>query len=246
MRPDGNSMAERSAVGEEVICWLCNGEGDGWKETNKITFDRETAEHRMASKWWTVVPLVAPPVLETGEAEPKRWLLEEHLPGGSIRWHTFEHEHKCRARGIASEHRVTVTPLYASPPSLPEPDERLNAKVENYEEILRCVCSHLELPQSESGPADDIRVYDRALSAADEYTNKADADLAMNRDKRFAAEALAVRLAERGQAFANQVRHITHLLNGQAYSSTVSELNALDAALREARAALSAVKEAGE
>ena len=35
----------------------------------------------------------------------------------------------------------------------------------------------------------------------------------------------------RGQAFANQVRHVTYHLNGQAYSSTVSELNAFDAAL---------------
>lgn len=38
-------------------------------------------------------------------------------------------------------------------------------------------------------------------------------------------------LIERGQAFANQVRRITHLLHGQAYSTTVSELNAFDAAL---------------
>lgn len=39
------------------------------------------------------------------------------------------------------------------------------------------------------------------------------------------------RLRERGQAFANQVRHIVRHLHGQAYSSTVSELNAFDAAL---------------
>lgn len=46
------------------------------------------------------------------------------------------------------------------------------------------------------------------------------------------------RLIERGQAFANQVRHVTYHLNGQAYSTTVSELNAFDADLRHARAAL--------
>jgi hypothetical protein len=42
------------------------------------------------------------------------------------------------------------------------------------------------------------------------------------------------RLRKLGQSFANQVRHVTHLLNGQAYSSTVSELNAFDATLRAA------------
>ena len=41
----------------------------------------------------------------------------------------------------------------------------------------------------------------------------------------------AGRLIERGQAFANQVRCITRHLHGQAYSTTVSELNAFDAAL---------------
>lgn len=70
----------------------------------------------------------------------------------------------------------------------------LNAKLAAYEGILRVVCGHLELPQSESGPADDVVLYDRALEAADEYTKKADADLAANRAARFKAEAEAERL----------------------------------------------------
>ena len=45
-------------------------------------------------------------------------------------------------------------------------------------------------------------------------------------------------VTESGQAFANQVRGITYKLNGQAYSSTVSELNQFDADLRRARALL--------
>ncbi len=45
-------------------------------------------------------------------------------------------------------------------------------------------------------------------------------------------------LVESGQAFANQVRAVTHKLHGQAYSSTVSALNQFDADLRRARAAL--------
>jgi glutaminase len=47
-------------------------------------------------------------------------------------------------------------------------------------------------------------------------------------------------LVEHGQNFANQVRAVVYHLNGQAYSSTVSELNQFDAELRRARAALSA------
>lgn len=43
-------------------------------------------------------------------------------------------------------------------------------------------------------------------------------------------------LMESGQAFANQVRAVTHKLHGQAYSSTVSALNQFDADLRRARA----------
>jgi hypothetical protein len=65
-----------------------------------------------------------------------------------------------------------------------------------YEEILRTVCHHLELPQSEGGPADDLRLYDQALEAADLYTKKADADLAENKSRRFKAEAEAYRLQE--------------------------------------------------
>lgn len=49
--------------------------------------------------------------------EPRRWLLEEHLPGGSTRWHCFEHEQQCRARAIISQHATTVTPLFAVNPS---------------------------------------------------------------------------------------------------------------------------------
>ncbi len=69
----------------------------------------------------------------------------------------------------------------------------LHVKLETYEEILRVVCGYLELPQSESGPADDVRLYNRALEAADEYTKQADADLSVNRDARFKAEAEAER-----------------------------------------------------
>lgn len=78
----------------------------------------------------------------------------------------------------------------------------LNAKLAMYEGILRVVCGHFELPQSESGPADDVVLYDRALEAADEYTKKADADLAINRTARFVAEADTHRLREALKPFA--------------------------------------------
>lgn len=74
-----------------------------------------------------------------------------------------------------------------------------------YEDILRIVCGHLELPQSESGPADDVRLYDRALEAMDVYSKKADAYLAENTRLRFKAEAqvfqLRKALAEIGDGF---------------------------------------------
>ena len=73
----------------------------------------------------------------------------------------------------------------------PSPQQHL---LGTYEEILRVVCGHLELPQSESGPADDVRLYDRALEALDEYSCKADAELAENKRLRFKAEAEVVRL----------------------------------------------------
>lgn len=78
----------------------------------------------------------------------------------------------------------------------------LSAKLAVYEGILRVVCGHLELPQSESGPADDVVLYDRALKAADEYAKKADADLAVNRKARFSAEADAHRLRKALRPFA--------------------------------------------
>lgn len=96
--------------------------------------------------------------------------------------------------------------------------ERLNL----YEEILRVVCHHLELPQSESGPADDLTLYDRALETADEYTKKADADLALNRDKRFAAEALAVRLANSLAVFTKHYDRWMERWDDDAQSSTFS------------------------
>lgn len=71
-----------------------------------------------------------------------------------------------------------------------------------YEEILRCVCSHLQLPQSESGPADDIALYDRALEAADLYEKVQAAELAVHKDKRFKAEAALERLRMGAEPFA--------------------------------------------
>ena len=95
--------------------------------------------------------------------------------------------HGDRRRRHPRKDRPTAGP----PPAAAQKD--LVRMLATYEEILRVVCHHLELPQSESGPADDLTLYDRALAAADEYTCKADADLALNKEKRFAAEARAYR-----------------------------------------------------
>lgn len=47
------------------------------------------------------------------EPVAKRWLVEEALQGGSIRWKTYEHEHI--ARMAAAGDNKTLTPLYAAP-----------------------------------------------------------------------------------------------------------------------------------
>jgi len=53
-------------------------------------------------------------------ADAKRWLVEETLPSGSIRWQAFEYELDANLRAGSSEHPCVVTALYAAPP-LPEP-----------------------------------------------------------------------------------------------------------------------------
>lgn len=114
----------------------------------------------------------------------------------------------CGGTGHEARHSICRDCEEPSPHARLTAPAELMAKLETYEEILRLVCHHLELPQSESGPADDIRVYDSALEAADEYTNKADADLALNRDKRFAAEAMVNRLTKALAPFAAEADRI--------------------------------------
>jgi len=104
-----------------------------------------------------------------------------------------------------------------------------------YEDILRVVCGHLELPQSESGPADDVRLYDRALEAMDEYSKKADAELAKNTALRFKAEA---------QVF--QLRKVVDELKFALFSSDMTIKDRADQSARLALAALSSAMEGGE
>jgi hypothetical protein len=54
-------------------------------------------------------------------ATPKRWLIEEMLPSGCIRWQTFEHEFQ--ARSEARPLGAIVTPLYAAPTTSPSDGE---------------------------------------------------------------------------------------------------------------------------
>lgn len=51
--------------------------------------------------------------LPVQEPVAKRWLVEETLQGGSIRWKTYEHEHI--ARMAAAGDNKTLTALYAAP-----------------------------------------------------------------------------------------------------------------------------------
>ncbi len=64
------------------VCWICNGEGDGWKETNVITFDQQTAQQRVASSYWSVTPLHIP--IEAGNGGDG-WLPIETAPKDGIK-----------------------------------------------------------------------------------------------------------------------------------------------------------------
>ncbi|MEZ2220717.1 hypothetical protein [Rhizobium sp. RCC_161_2] len=66
---------------------------------------------------------------------------------------------------------------------------KAEAQRETYEEILRVVCGHLELPQSESGPADDLSLYDRALEQADVMYRQTEAERVGHMNARYSAEA---------------------------------------------------------
>lgn len=60
--------------------------------------------------------LTTTPVAETA-GEAVRWLIEEHLKTGSIRWQVVEHEVQANeiANALRANGWVTVTPLYAAP-----------------------------------------------------------------------------------------------------------------------------------
>ena len=119
----------------------------------------------------------------------------------------------------------------------------LHAKLETYEEILRVVCHHLELPQSESGPADDLRLYDRALEAADEYAREADADLAVNRDARFKAEAEVERLRAGIKRLSDEEELLAETTDGEEFTlvsiaAKLAQAEAENAHLKEGRQTL--------
>jgi hypothetical protein len=53
--------------------------------------------------------------IQQQQPEAKRWLVEEKLKHGSIKWACFEHEHDARAYAKGALGPVVVTPLFASP-----------------------------------------------------------------------------------------------------------------------------------
>lgn len=101
--------------------------------------------------------------------------------------------------------------MAASETSFEPPSSATSSRCAEFEDILRLVCSYLELPQSESGPADDIRLYDRALEAADLYSRQADADLAEQRRLRFEAEADRERLLQAVAPFVAVAAKLAHV-----------------------------------
>lgn len=68
-------------------------------------------------------------------------------------------------------------------------EAELRARLERYDDCLRTVCHHLELPQSDSGPCDDPSRYDRALEGLLADLAKTEAERKLAADRRFRAEA---------------------------------------------------------
>jgi hypothetical protein len=69
-----------------------------------------------AGEWGEIERLepIEPP-LENHMDIPKRWLVEETFPSGSVRWQVVEHEN--HARRLGETLKAIVTPLYDHPPS---------------------------------------------------------------------------------------------------------------------------------
>ena len=91
----------------------------------------------------------------------------------------------------------------------------LRLTLERYEDCLRTVCHHLELPQSESGPCDDPSRYDRALEAllVDLATTEAERKLASER--RFRAEAAL-------QPFADAAKGLSDFWDDRRRAASIS------------------------
>lgn len=72
------------------VCWLCEGDKPGhWHEFPHVTFDREKAEERQQSEWWSVRPLYASPqpsavITEDRVERVMSWLREDVLPAYGI------------------------------------------------------------------------------------------------------------------------------------------------------------------
>ena len=78
----------------------------------------------------------------------------------------------------------------------------LEAREETLTEILRTVCGHLGLPQSESGPADDVTLYDRALENLLAGLAETERQKVEHSKARYEAEADAARVREALEPFA--------------------------------------------
>ena len=76
--------------GAEPVAYLCNGEGDGWKESNVVVFGKVNADHyRNERKGWTVQPLyTAPPAPDRDAVARAIYLAIYQHEGG--RWECNE------------------------------------------------------------------------------------------------------------------------------------------------------------
>ena len=86
---DGPSEAKQGA---EPVAYLCNGEGDGWKESNRVVFGKANADrYRNEYKGWTVQPLYTAPPAPDREAVAKE-IWHRFAPIDHIEWQHEAHK----------------------------------------------------------------------------------------------------------------------------------------------------------
>lgn len=97
---------------EDRLAWISN------VYDYKYFGDYELSPEQLAAVYEAKILAASEAALSTGAepVKPKRWLIEDIQPSGSICWHVTEHEHHARKHAATLKNAI-VSPLYAAPPA---------------------------------------------------------------------------------------------------------------------------------